>query len=149
MILKNVCRVAGALLLMYGSAALAADYRPDDFLTMDLSKAVLSPIPLGPTAHFVPLPVKARGDSSGDVKSDGKAGEPHASRVRAPAERVVSHQLRRSRVLAERTRGSARVRLAHGHRNPLDALAMDRRIHVWPCRSGGICNWKRSAPAEE
>jgi len=24
-----------------------------------------------------------------------------------------------------------------------DAQALDTRIQVWPCRSGGICNWKR------
>jgi hypothetical protein len=43
----------------------------------------------------------------------------------------------------ERPRGAARANLAHRRRNPLDAQAMDTRIQVWPCRSGGICNWKR------
>jgi hypothetical protein len=41
-------------------------------------------------------------------------------------------------------KGSARIRLAHRPRNPLDAEAMDTRIQKWPCRAGegGICNWK-------
>jgi len=34
-------------------------------------------------------------------------------------------------------------KLARLHGNPLDAQAFDTRIQVWPCRSGGICNWKR------
>jgi hypothetical protein len=37
---------------------------------------------------------------------------------------------------------SARTHVAHRHRNPLDAQAMDSRIQTWPCSSGGICNWK-------
>ena len=35
------------------------------------------------------------------------------------------------------------TRLARRHGNPLDAQAMVTRVQVWPCRSGGICNWKR------
>jgi hypothetical protein len=46
-------------------------------------------------------------------------------------------------VRAEKPRGAARTRLAHRHRNPLDAQAMDTRIQVWPCKSGGICKWKQ------
>src|SRR5215469_17473888 len=105
MILKDTCcLVVGALLVASGSAALAAEYRPDDFLTMDLSKAVLSPTPLGPTAHFVPLPVKAKSDTSGDVKSDGRSeDETHASQARAPAERVARHHAWRAHVLADRS----------------------------------------------
>ncbi len=43
----------------------------------------------------------------------------------------------------EKRHGSARTKLAHRHRDPLDAQAMDTRIQTWPCRpgSGGICNW--------
>jgi hypothetical protein len=33
--------------------------------------------------------------------------------------------------------------LAHRHRNPLDAQAMDTRIQVWPCKSGALCKWKQ------
>jgi hypothetical protein len=44
---------------------------------------------------------------------------------------------------AEKPRPAARTKLARRHGNPLDAQAFDTRIQVWPCRSGGICNWKR------
>ena len=37
----------------------------------------------------------------------------------------------------------ARTKFAGHPGNPLDAHASDPRIQVWPCRSGGICNWKR------
>jgi hypothetical protein len=43
----------------------------------------------------------------------------------------------------EKPRGAARTKLAHRHSNPLDAEAFDRRIQVWPCKTGGICNWQR------
>src|SRR4051812_37559969 len=43
-----------------GSASTADEYRPDEFLTLDLSKAVLSPKPLGPPAQFQPMPVEAK-----------------------------------------------------------------------------------------
>jgi hypothetical protein len=47
--------------------------------------------------------------------------------------------------VAERTekpRGAARIKLARRHSNPMDAQASDRRIQVWPCNTGGICNWQ-------
>jgi hypothetical protein len=44
---------------------------------------------------------------------------------------------------APHTHAVPHIRLARQHRNPLDAQALDTRIQVWPCRSGGICNWKR------
>ena len=39
--------------------------------------------------------------------------------------------------------GAARTKLARRQSNPLDAQAMDTRVQTWPCKSGGICNWKR------
>ncbi len=67
--------LVGAVLLMLGGAAIAADYRADEFLSLDLSKAVLSPKPLGPPAEFAPVPLEAKGDvakydAKGDAKSD-------------------------------------------------------------------------------
>jgi hypothetical protein len=44
---------------------------------------------------------------------------------------------------AEKPRGAGRVKLARRHGNPLDAQALDTRIQVWPCNTGGICDWKR------
>ena len=55
--LKNA--IATALctgLLMSGSAALADEYRADEFLGLDLPQAVLSPKRLGPEAEFAPIP---------------------------------------------------------------------------------------------
>jgi hypothetical protein len=46
---------------------------------------------------------------------------------------------------AEKPRGAARTKLARRHSNPLDAQASDTRVQVWPCKSGGICNWQRQA----
>jgi hypothetical protein len=51
-----------------------------------------------------------------------------AARVRT-AERSVLHKPR------------ALVAL-HG-RNPMEAQARDTTVQTWPCKSGGICNWKR------
>jgi len=47
------------------------------------------------------------------------------------------------RLHAEKPRAAARTKLAHRRGNPLNAQAFDTRVQVWPCRSGGICNWKR------
>jgi hypothetical protein len=157
MFLKNMClAVFGALLVTAG--ALAAEYRPDDFLTLDLPKAVLSPTPLGPRNQFVPMPVEAKGDYKGDHKpdyradagSDAKTEDGYATRARVtPARTARSHQ--KPHPFTEQRRGSARTRLAHRHGNPLDAhaLAIDHHIQTWPCRSGGICNWKPVPMAEQ
>jgi hypothetical protein len=107
----------------------ADEYRADEFLHLDLSKALLSPQPLGPATKFIYVPVEA---------SAGRAGEvtpPQAAQVRHPAVHVALAR-------AEKPHAAARTRLAHRHGNPLDAQARDTRIQVWPCRSGGICDWK-------
>jgi hypothetical protein len=44
---------------------------------------------------------------------------------------------------AEKPRPPAPTKLVRRHTNPLDAQASDTRIQVWPCTSGGICNWQR------
>jgi hypothetical protein len=54
--------LVGAALLVMGGASMAADYRADEFLGLDLSKAVLSPKRLGPPAEFVPVQLEAKGD---------------------------------------------------------------------------------------
>ena len=46
----------------WSGVSVAAEYRPDQFLGLDLSGAVLSPKRLGPTAEFEPVPVQARDD---------------------------------------------------------------------------------------
>ncbi len=136
----------GAVLLAAGSFAMADEYRADEFLGLDLSKAVLSPKPLGPATHFAPVAVEARSDARSDrseanwarneLKTEPKKVAVQDVQVRPP--RHVTH------VAAEKPKGAARIKLAHRHRsNPLDAQAMDTRIQKWPCRSGGICDWKQ------
>ena len=124
-----VAIICTALLTASGLAA-ADEYRPDQFLGLDLSKAVLSPKPLGPPARFAPVAVEARSDLGSDARPV------RVVRV-TPPKTHVAH------LRAEKPRGAARPGLAHRHGNPLDAQAFDTRIQVWPCRSGGICNWKR------
>jgi hypothetical protein len=133
----------GAAVLVTSVAANADDYRPDEFLGLDLSKAVLSPKPLGPPTQFAPLAVEAKSDRGSEVNwaRDALKTEPR----KVAAENVhVTHPHRISHVASARPKGAGRVRLARRHSNPLDAQAMDTRIQTWPCRSGGgICDWKR------
>jgi hypothetical protein len=139
--------VVGATLLLAG-AAMAADYRADEFLGLDLSKAVLSPKPLGPAAEFAPIPVQAKAEVA-KAKSDeagtdlAKSDEAKAPRMRAESETGQPRGTPVARVHSEKPQGAARIRLAHRHRNPLDAQAFDTRIQTWPCKSGGICDWKQ------
>jgi hypothetical protein len=120
MILKSLAAAAFGAGLMLGSAAQAEAYSPGDFLKLELYKAVLSPIPLGPPAQFERLPIEA--------KSDAAKNEFAPKIAKAPV----------------RTRRLATVKKPLRPRsNPLDANASDTRVQVWPCRSGGICNWKK------
>jgi hypothetical protein len=131
-----VSTVFCAALLVSGSASAADAYRPDEFFTLDLAKAVLSPKRLGPPTEFAPVAVEAKSHEPAWARRELKT-EPKqvvAQRVKpAPVQRMVQ---------APRPHGVARARIARRHGNPLDAQAFDTRIQVWPCRSGGICNWK-------
>ena len=130
-VLKPLCTAAFFIgLLASAGLSSAAEYRPGEFLGLDLSKAVLSPKPLGPPAHFAPVPIEA---DSGPVAQARAEPKPVASSV------VRSNRTARR---AEKPRGAARTKLARRHSNPMDAQASDRRIQVWPCNTGGICNWQ-------
>lgn len=136
MVLKNA--IAAALctgLLMSGSAALADEYRPSEFLGLDLSQAVLSPKRLGPETQFAPVRIEARSDRK-PVKTERVI----VSKAAAPKP-LVENQVAQER--AAKPRGVARAKLARRHTNPLDAQARDTRIQTWPCKSGGICGWQR------
>ena len=122
-----VCAVAVAL----GAPALADEYRAGEFLSLDLSRAVLSPKRIGPPAEFAPVPVEARTDTRQAV-AEPKAEHRRAVRTTGVTESHVA-----------KPRGAARTKLSHRRSNPLDAQAMDRGVQTWPCKSGGICNWKR------
>ena len=63
MVLKNAFAAAiCAGILLLGGAAQADEYRASDFLTLDLSKAVLSQKRLGPETQFAPLRIEAKSD---------------------------------------------------------------------------------------
>ena len=139
MVLKKVL-IAGfcATAFVWSSLAVADEYRVDEFLGLDLSTAVLSPKPLGPAASFTPGPL----DVTVDQKSNRAQviAEPKAE-PRVVATKVVAPRTRAAHARTE-PRLMARTKIARHHRNPLDAQAFDARIQVWPCKSGGICNWK-------
>ncbi len=143
MVLKNVCiAIIYATLLPWSGPSIADEYRPDEFLSLDLSKALLSPKPLGPPSEFAPVQVEARADRGGGIKQ--ARVEPKAEAKIVKTRRVMIPRTRVAHMRSEKPRGSVRTKLARRHGNPLDAQAFDTRIQVWPCKSGGICNWKRN-----
>ena len=142
MVLKNVCiAMICATLLAWSSASLADEYRPDEFLRLDLSKALLSPKPLGPPSEFAPVQVEAKADR-GSEGAQARA-EPTAVSKLVKTKRIVVPSTKVAHMRPEKPRGAARTKLVRRHGNPLDAQAFDTRIQVWPCKSGGICNWQR------
>ena len=138
MVLKGVfAAVLCAASLAAVSSARADQYRPEEFFSLDLRKAVLSPKPLGPPARFEQVQVQA--------KTDFQSKPVQTTAVHVDAMPKAAAKIRRAHVQAEKPRAPARTKLARRHGNPLDAQASDTRIQVWPCRSGGICNWQRTA----
>ena len=144
MVLKSVfIAIICTMLSAWSGLSMADEYRPGEFLRLDLSGALLSPKPLGPPSQFVPGPLDARIDrqDEGVQASVEPKEEPKAEpKIVVPRTRVVT---RVAHARAEKPRGAARTKLARRHGNPLDAQAFDTRVQVWPCKSGGICNWKR------
>ncbi len=154
MILKTILTAAICAVLLTGSSPSKADqYRPDEFLSLDLSKAVLSPKPLGPATEFAPVAIEARTDRRTDPRTDpgsDGAGAQARAEPRANPRIAVSGNLKMTapnvtvaHIRPQKPRGAVRAKLAQRHGNPLDAEARDTRIQVWPCKSGGICNWQR------
>jgi hypothetical protein len=131
MVLKGFfAAVICAAFLAASNSSMADGYKPDEFLSLDLSKAALSPKLLGPPSQFEPLRV--------EDKADAQNRPAHVN-----AEPKVVAKIRVAHAHAQKRHGVARTQLARRHSNPLDAQAFDTRIQVWPCRSGGICNWQR------
>jgi hypothetical protein len=147
-----VAAVCGGLLALVGAAA-ADEYRPSEFLQLDLSKAVLSPKRLGPETQFAPVDIEAKtdraqADADASDSSNPAVRKTHVAKTHVAKTHVAKTHVGKTHV--EKTRAeppravahvNARVKLRHG--NPLDAQAADTRIQTWPCRSGGICNWQR------
>jgi hypothetical protein len=118
-----------AALLAWSGTSFADEYRPDEFLGLDLSQALLSPKRLGPATEFAPVRIEAMADPK-PVRTE------RITRAKTQVSTHVAH------ARAEKPRGAARIKLARRHGNPLDAQASDTRIQAWPCKSGGICNWR-------
>jgi hypothetical protein len=160
--------VMGVAALVWSGLAAAQSYRPDDFLALDLSKAVLSPRPLGPATSFTPGPLDVtveRGNNNpaqanaelvvdpktvtaetvhAESSSAANHAEPSPAARAALVNRTAAIRRRMAQARAERPAPHKPRSLVALHgRNPLDAQARDARIQVWPCKSGGICNWKR------
>lgn len=129
--------VAFVLVSAWGGVARADTYKPDEYLGLDLSTAVLSPKRLGPETQFAPVALEARGGNEAQARA-----EPVDVPKQVAAERIRADEPRVSHARKAQPRGAARAKLAHRRGNPLDAQAMDTRIQTWPCRTGGICNWK-------
>ena len=134
MVPKKLCIAVVCVTLAWGGAAAADEYQAGEFLSLDLSKAVLSPKPLGPAASFTPVPVEARAERGSPT--------PQARAEPTAEPRIVTPRIRVAHARAEKPRGAARTTLARRHGNPLDAQARDTRVQVWPCKSGGICGWR-------
>ena len=148
MILKNVfIAMLCTMLLAWSGLSMADEYRPDEFLGLDLAKAVLSPKRLGPTSEFAPVAVEARTDPGSEGAQARVEPKAHArsvvSRNRVVPGNIVVPRTALAHARAEKPRGAARTKLARRHGNPLDAEARDTRIQVWPCKSGGICDWRK------
>ena len=97
----------------------------------------MSPKRLGPETQFAPVALEARGGNEAQARA-----VPVDVPKKVAAERVRVSEPKVAHAKPAQPRGAARTKLAHRHGNPLDAQAMDTRIQTWPCRSGGICNWK-------
>ena len=141
MVLKSafIAAVCTGLLALAGSAT-AAEYRPAEYLKLDLSKALISPKRLGPEARFAPVRIEARDD---EAQADSANADLEASVWPKLPPRKARVAKTTEKPSAEPSRAPARARLAKRQGNPLDAQARDARIQTWPCKSGGICNWSR------
>src|SRR5690242_8336077 len=164
MVLKRVVPpLVAAALFAAGSVAWAdEEYRPSEFLGLDLSQAVLSPKRLGPPAEFAPVALQAETEAK-EAKNEAAgdhASEPYWAREELdvkPKEVAVQdvrvthpNRIAHDRIAPEvpkaaahlKPKGTSRTTLAHRHHNPLDAQARDVRIQKWPCTGGGICAWQ-------
>jgi hypothetical protein len=143
--LNNVfAAILGATLVASSGMSVADEYRPGEFFGLDLSKAVLSPKPLGPATQFAPVEIEARAERASPAPPARAArvapARTHVAKTDVAKRDVAKTDVARQR--AEKPRGAARTKLARPRGNPLDAQAFDTRIQTWPCKSGGICNWK-------
>src|SRR5271168_2118088 len=173
MVLNRVCFAAfGVMMLAWSGLSAAQQYRPGEYLTLDLSRAVLSPKPLGPAAGFTPGPLDVTVDrgnhvaqASAELVVDPRPVPTATVRVEsnstaknfAPknfvtknfvpktAIRIAASGMRAAHARTERSapHNKPRALVALHGRNPMEAQARETAVQTWPCKSGGICNWKR------
>ena len=186
MILRTVFAVTVCSVLLASSGlSRAEEYRPGEYLGLDLSRALFSPKPLGPPSEFAPVRLQAMTDGGSEAARASvepkvppttaapRAGIAHrgpgararleptarlkiATRTPTPAQRtaaaslapkagpeLASRKTGTAPIAGVKPRSAARTLVARSRGNPLDAQALDTRVQVWPCKSGGICNWKR------
>jgi hypothetical protein len=157
MVLNRVWLAAiGAAMVAWSGLASAQQYRADEFLNLDLSRAVLSPKPLGPAASFTPGPLDVTIDRGKDASQTNaelvidpktvpvatvRAESTSSAKVK-PKSATTAARVAHARVERAPARKPRALVALHG-RNPIEAQARDTSVQVWPCRSGGICNWKR------
>jgi hypothetical protein len=167
MVLNRVCFAAfGVMVLGWSGLSAAQQYRPGEYLNLDLSRAVLSPKPLGPAVGFTPGPLDVTVDrgnnaaqASAELVVDPKSVPTATVRVEsnftpknlapknfAPktAIRIAASGMRTAHASAERSAShKPHALLALHGKNPMEAQARDTKVQTWPCKSDGICNWKR------
>ena len=142
MVLKNaVAAAVCTAVLALASPAVADQYRPDEFLGLDLSRAMLSPKPLGPPTEFAPVAVEAKSD--GATESEQARAVPKAERkvvVRAPrlkrqtpSDRVsLRVQSLRSGTAIRSTRRRATRGSRHGRANQAASAPGNADTPSWP-----------------
>ena len=117
-----------SLLVMSSAASTAAEgYHPDEFLGLDLSKAVLSPKPLGPANTFGTVPAKIGADS------DVAGPRVHARRRRLLYEQCMCARRKSARHSTKQARASSSQsagRPGHGYADPGLALQIRRHLQV-------------------
>src|ERR1700728_3737680 len=90
MVLNRVCFAAfGAMILAWSGLSVAQQYRANEFLNLDLSRAVLSPKPLGPAASFAPGPLNVtvdRGNNAVQANTESVADPKSAPTATAHVE---------------------------------------------------------------
>ena len=140
--------------LAWSGLSAAQQYRANEFLNLDLSRAVLSPKPLGPAASFAPGPLDVRVDRGNNAQANAESVAEPKTELKTELKTVTTAVVHVESKSASRTAlktAASGARVAHARRalialhqrNPVEAQARDTRIQVWPCKSGGICNWKR------
>ena len=136
MVLKKMYAVMMcAALTAWNSAARSDAYRPDEFLRLDLSAAVLSPKPLGPASGFVPAAVDAKAPEAKapqvkapEATAPQAGATPASENPPAPTAHVAHPKTRVAHTRSPTPHMRTQTRVARRHGNPLDAQASDTRI---------------------